>query len=111
MREFSAHGLMVIDQIEGKQSRPTLLNLDSGFRPSSSSPQCSLHPPASTSLVFMLEILYCQVRVGYGLFVIDIIVGICNVVCPVMIVILFVLCRTIIVKYVVIKNIEKIVMK
>ena len=59
----------------------------------------------------MLEILYCQVRVGYGLFVIDIIVGICNVVCPIMIVILFVLCRTIVVKYVVIKNIEKIVMK
>ena len=52
-----------------------------------------------------------QVRVGYGLFVIDIIVGICDVVCPVMIVILFVLCRTIVVKYVVIKNIEKIVMK
>ena len=81
------------------------------FRPSSSSPQCSLHPPASTSLVFMLEILYCQVRVGYGLFVFDIIVGICNVVCPIMIVILFVLCSTIVVKYVVIKNIEKIVMK
>ena len=59
----------------------------------------------------MLEILYCQVRVGYGLIVIDIIVGICNVVCPIMIVILFVLCRTIVVKYVVIKNIEKIVMK
>jgi len=59
----------------------------------------------------MLEILYCQVRVGYSLIVIDIIVGICNVVCPVMIVILFVLCRTIFVKYVVIKNIEKIVMK
>ena len=52
-----------------------------------------------------------QVRVGYGLFVVDIIVGICDVVCPVMIVILFVLCRTIVVKYVVIKNIEKIVMK
>ena len=31
LREFSAHGLMVIDQIEGKQSRPTLLNLDSGL--------------------------------------------------------------------------------
>ena len=62
------------------------------FRPSSVSPHRSLHPPASAPLTFKQEILDCQVRVGCGLIII---VGICDVVCPVMIVILYALCRTV----------------
>ena len=45
-------------------------------------------------------------RVGYGLIVIEIIVGICIAVCSVMIVILFVLYRTVMYVVIVTKNIE-----
>ena len=62
------------------------------FRPSSVSPHRSPHPPASAPLTFKQEILDCQVRVGCGLIII---VSICDVVCPVMIVILYALCRTV----------------
>ena len=68
-----------------------------------------LHPPASAPLTFKQEILDCQVRVGCGLIVIDI-VGICDVVCPVMVVI-FVLYRTVIMYVVINMYIFVMVMK
>ena len=67
-----------------------------------------LHPPASAPLAFKQEILDCQVRVGYGLIII--IVGICDVVCPVMVVI-FVLYRTVIMYVVINMYIFVMVMK
>ena len=72
-------------------------------RPSSVSPHRSPHPPASAPLTFKQEILDCQVRVGCGLIII---VGICDVVWPVLIVILFVLYRTVMYVVIVTKNIE-----
>ena len=64
------------------------------FRPSSVSPHRSPAPTSLRPTCIQAGILDCQVRVGCGLIVIDI-VGICDVVCPVMIVI-FVLYRTVV---------------
>ena len=77
-------------------SRPALLTL--AFRPSSVSPHRSPAPTSLRPTCIQAGILDCQVRVGFGLIVI--IVGICDVVCPVLIVILYVLYRTVIIVYV-----------
>ena len=93
---------MIPDQSKGRHkilSRPSLLTL--AFRPSSVSPHRSPAPTSLRPTCIQAGILDCQVRVGFGLVVI--IVGICDVVCPVVIVI-FVLCRTVLyVVYIVIE--------
>ena len=86
---------MIPDQSKGRHkilSRPSLLTL--AFRPSSVSPHRSPAPTSLRPTCIQAGILDCQVRVGFGLIVIGI-VGICDVVCPVMIVI-FVLYRTVV---------------
>ena len=87
---------MIPDQSKGRHkilSRPSLLTL--AFRPSSVSPHRSPAPTSLRPTCIQAGILDCQVRVGFGLNVI--IVGICDVVCPVLIVILYVLYRTVVV--------------
>ena len=73
-------------------SRPALLTL--AFRPSSVSPHRSPAPTSLRPAYIQAGILDCQVRVGCGLIII---VGICDVVCPVLIVILYVLYRTVVI--------------